>query len=84
MERLGTLYREAARAQVHLDALHVLAAIEREVEDLKRVHAFAAALDGASWSDVGRRLGISKQGAQQRYGRHVLGETVEEARRSRT
>ena len=53
-----------------------LAALEREAvalsEATSRIHelAVAARVAGASWSEIGQRVGISRQGAQQRFG-HV-------------
>jgi hypothetical protein len=38
-----------------------------------RIDVEAARKAGASWSDVGRALGISTQGAQQRFGRKIPG-----------
>lgn len=63
--------------QAHMDPLIALGqlgglaqrvhALERELGE-KVLQARAA---GASWSDVGRKVGLSKQGAQQRWG-HLI------------
>ena len=54
----------SVRVGSHLDGLEVLTAIERQVESLKTVHSFlAVADDGASWSEIGRRFGVTKQAA---------------------
>jgi len=48
----------------HLHGLEVFTEIERQVESLKTVHSFlAVADDGASWSEIGRRFGVTKQAA---------------------
>lgn len=71
------------RPGAHLDGLEVLAELERQVETLKAAQAFLAVLDGASWTQVGQRLGVSKQAAQQRYGQNARGATPEEIARIR-
>lgn len=63
------------RASSDVDALPLLAQIAAEVEEqlVIAVHACRQPRDngqpGWSWADVGRVLGISKQAAQQRFGR---------------
>ena len=66
------------RPGAHLDGLQVLAELERQVEALKAAQAFLAVADGASWTQVGQRLGVTKQAAQQRYGKNARGVTPEE------
>jgi hypothetical protein len=56
--RLGEL--AAARAEARL----VLAALDDEIESAVQ----HLRVDGASWVQVGRALGISRQGARQRFG----------------
>lgn len=53
----NAVYRLARLAD---DAREVDAQIEESVSDARRA--------GASWSQIGRELGMTKQGAQQRYG----------------
>ena len=64
LEELGAARAEARRVVEGLDE-----EIEVAVEHLR--------VDGASWVQIGRVLGISRQGARQRFGR------VDDAHRSR-
>ena len=66
------------RPGAHLDGLELLTELARQVEALKTAHAFLAVADGSSWTQVADRLGVTKQGAQQRYGRNARGVTPEE------
>ena len=66
------------RGVSHLDGVEVLAALGRSVEQQKATHAFLAIVDGASWSQVGARLGVSRQAAHERYGRNRANVTAEQ------
>lgn len=58
------------------DALTALDAARRVRELAERVeseHVRAARLDGASWSRIGALYGLTKQGAQQRFGHEARG-----------
>lgn len=51
------------------DHLHGLAILATVVDDLIARGVHEQRLEGASWREVGEALGISKQAAQQRYGK---------------
>ncbi len=56
------------------DALTALDAARRVRESAERVeteHVRAARAEGASWSRIGALYGLTKQGAQQRFGQLV-------------
>lgn len=69
MARHGVERAEVLRAlPVELGRrLDVLAEAEREVREIVR----DLVLGGYSWADVGRMLGVSRQGARQRFGSEV-------------
>ena len=46
-----------------------LAALQSELESVTAQAVAAWRADGRSWASIGDALGISKQGAQQRYGK---------------
>lgn len=50
-------------------ALSSLGRARTELDQLIRQTVDAARADGTSWDVIGMMLGVSKQGAQQRYGR---------------
>lgn len=58
----------------HVEPVRVLSDLERLVEQLRSLEdrvadaVHTARRHGASWSQVGRVVGVSKQGAQQRWG----------------
>lgn len=52
-----------------LQTLPVLRAVQAAVHANIRVHAVAARQRGASWTQIGAALGVSRQAAQQAYGR---------------
>jgi hypothetical protein len=58
----------AKRASSDIDALPMLAATLEEGQQLMRDAVTRLRADGYSWADIGARLGISKQAAQQRFG----------------
>lgn len=52
----------------HLDRAVVALAVAAEAERLARAEVIAAReLDGASWADVGKALGVSRQTAHERF-----------------
>lgn len=63
--------RLSARPITGLTALEALRWMERSL-DLERALLIAQArFEGASWTDVARRIGVTKQAAHHRYGRVV-------------
>ncbi|MCG2798011.1 MAG: hypothetical protein L6367_05660 [Cellulomonas sp.] len=75
VQEYDVAWRAAARVTHALAHLRELAAARTEarrvVDELDEEVAVAVAhlrVDGASWAQVGRALGISRQGARQRFG----------------
>lgn len=60
--------RFAARAGSDIDMLPVLRDIQDEIDTLMRASIAKVQTDGYSWADIARRLGVTRQAAQQRYG----------------
>lgn len=58
----------ARRAADDIDALPMLLGAQAEVEALMQEAVDRCRASGYSWADIGARLGISRQGAQQRFG----------------
>jgi hypothetical protein len=58
----------ARRAGNDIDALPMLLAAQDETEQLMREAVARCRADGYSWADIGARLGITRQAAQQRFG----------------
>jgi hypothetical protein len=58
----------ARRASTDIDALPMLQSTLDEGQRLMRDAVAKLRADGYSWADIGARLGISKQAAQQRFG----------------
>lgn len=58
----------ARRAASDIDALPMLLGAQDEVETLMREAVARCRAGGYSWADIGARLGISRQAAQQRFG----------------
>jgi hypothetical protein len=52
-----------------IEALAGLAELQTELDTVVRASVEALLAQGYSWADIGRQLGISRQGAQQRYGK---------------
>lgn len=50
-------------------ALGGLAALREEVDAATKAAVASLRTQGYSWADIGRELGVSKQAAQQRWGR---------------
>lgn len=63
--------REAVVSGHAVLELACIASAEAMLEGVKCAAVRAARADGASWAEVGRALGITKQAAQQRYGRSL-------------
>ena len=61
----------ARRASADIDALPMLAGAADEVEVLMAESVARCRAEGYSWADIGARLGISRQAAQQRFGGRV-------------
>jgi PBP1b-binding outer membrane lipoprotein LpoB len=66
-------------APLYLDQVEALTALIAEAEHLRKVNGYLAVAEGASWSQVGAAAGISKQGAQQKWGKNHQGTTAEQA-----
>jgi hypothetical protein len=62
------LRRMAQRAADDIDALPMLAGAADEVEVLMAEAVERCRAEGYSWADIGARLGITRQAAQQRFG----------------
>lgn len=60
------LVRRAANADLPLDALAAIRELRAELVELEHRHVAAARERGASWDDVARALGITRQALQQR------------------
>ena len=52
-----------------IEALSVLADLQRDLAEQMQTSVDALLASGYSWADIGGQLGISRQGAQQKYGR---------------
>ena len=65
--RLSRLAAEAAEAPTARAALRQLAALRRELDGFERQLVARALADGASFADVGRDLGISRQAVHRRF-----------------
>lgn len=61
----------AKRASADIDSLAALRDIHAITEDVLAEAIAACRQEGYSWSEVGQRLGITRQAAQQRYGRKM-------------
>jgi DNA-directed RNA polymerase specialized sigma24 family protein len=57
----------ARRAASDIDALPMLLGAQDEVETLMREAIARCRAEGYSWTDIGDRLGISRQAARQRF-----------------
>jgi hypothetical protein len=51
-----------------LDALEWTAALRAELDELEALIVRQARLENASWSEIADPIGITRQGAQQRWG----------------
>lgn len=57
------------RAAWATEELRHVAAARRYLDELTTAAVRSARIDGASWAQIGTGLGITKQAAQQRYGK---------------
>ncbi len=69
----GAERRIANDPAAYLDLVAVAAKAESQTVDLLRSAVTAARSAGQSWEAIGARLGISRQAAQQRFGRDQAG-----------
>lgn len=53
----------------HQQALSNLARAAADVEQATRAAVMGARVDGRTWGEIGAALGITRQAAQQRFGR---------------
>lgn len=66
---VGRLIRALARrAGADVDLLPVFAAMREDLDGLMRQAVDACRADGYSWGEIAKRLGTTRQAAQQRYG----------------
>lgn len=74
-DQFGAFVRRVTRAYGRrvadrdIEALAGLATLRSDVDDVIREAVAGLLAAGYSWADIGRQLGISRQGAFQRYGR---------------
>lgn len=74
-DKFGAFVRRIVRAYGRrvadrdIEALAGLAELQTELDAVVRASVATLLEQGYSWADIGRQLGISRQGAQQRYGR---------------
>ena len=67
-QAVAELVASLAGPGAHLDRAVVALAVAGEAERLARAEVIAAReLDGASWTDVGKALGVSRQTAHERF-----------------
>lgn len=67
-DAVAELVASLARPGAHLDRAVVALAVAGEAERVARAEVIAAReLDGASWADVGKALGVSRQTAHERF-----------------
>jgi hypothetical protein len=76
LNRLDDHLGEAIAADP-LDALTLIGAVQRDVEDHQR-HAVRAAVQHHSWTEIGDALGVSKQAAHQKFAKPWANELKEE------
>jgi hypothetical protein len=67
------LARRAAELGDPRQALRAIADLRRRLEELEEYHVETALARGASWSEIGSTLGISKQAAHKRFAARVVG-----------
>jgi hypothetical protein len=67
------LARGAAELGDPRQALAAIADLRRRLEELEEYHVETALARGASWSEIGSALGISKQAAHKRFAPRVAG-----------
>ena len=67
------LAQRAARTLDFREGLRSVVALRRELERLEQMHVSAALGAGASWSEVAKELGVSKQAAHRRHSKRPGG-----------
>jgi hypothetical protein len=82
LERQAKPGGSASQLVAVLDAVRDMADLRQEVEDNLRASVAAARAAGATWTAIAVQLGVSRQAAQERYGKTSppKGETVFEVR----
>ena len=75
---IAQLVTEAVESDKPGDVLRYAQAIAREMPDLEAAAVATLRARGASWGDIGREYGVSRQAAQQRYGSAPLVTAVPE------
>lgn len=81
VEEAAAKIMEGFRVQTHLftkDELEGLAMLNSLMSDTIKWVVAERRAAGASWSDIGKSLGISKQAAQQRFGKKAEPPVVSE------
>lgn len=81
VEEAAARIMEGFRVQTHLftkDELEGLAMLNSLMSDTIKWVVDERRAQGASWSEIGRALGISKQAAQQRFGKKSAKPTISE------
>lgn len=64
----ATTYGPADDADLELAALAASHALVVQAEQMQQAGVVLSRRAGATWTDIGKALGVSKQAAQQRYG----------------
>lgn len=67
---LAYRYLPARGAETALDEIALQGAVVAKASELLVKDVVYARKLGRSWAEIGQALGVSKQAAQQRYGRH--------------
>jgi hypothetical protein len=75
------LAEQAFGATRPADRLRAIATLRAELDELEFEAVRSAVEGGASWSEVARALGVSKQSAHKRYARQIAEETPRASRR---
>lgn len=81
VEEAAARIMEGFRVQTHLftkDELEGLAMLNSLMSDTIKWVVDERRAQGASWSEIGRALGISKQAAQQRFGKKAAKPAISE------
>lgn len=74
-DKFGSFVRRVIRAYGRrvadrdIEALAGLAQLQRDIDDQLQLAIDQLRAAGYSWTDIGDQLGITKQGASQRFGR---------------
>lgn len=79
MASLSSLIRRAGRASRPEEGLPAIATLRRELDALERHHVATAFVQGWSWSEVAKTLGVSKQAAHKKHAEAVRALTADDA-----